>query len=104
MTVNVPLPVGTRDRAYLAAFSKALRAVRFVPDLVLLVAGFDGHEDDPMHGLRLTDGAFHTLTDEVMEFADRTCGGRLVSVVAGGYNPATMGRLVAAHVASLVPR
>jgi acetoin utilization deacetylase AcuC-like enzyme len=100
-TRNVPLPIGTRDRPYLTAFCKALRSVRFEPDLVLLVAGFDGHLEDPMHGLRLTEAAFPILTHEVMEFAERTCGGRLVSVLAGGYNPATMGGLISSHVADL---
>lgn len=100
-TLNVPLPVGTRDRPYLEAFRKALRSVRFEPELVLLVAGFDGHEEDPMHGLRLSDAAFPLLTQEVMAFAERTCGGRLVSLVAGGYNAATIGRLVARHVADM---
>jgi acetoin utilization deacetylase AcuC-like enzyme len=100
-TLNVPLPVGTRDRQYLEAFRKALRSVRFAPELVLLVAGFDGHEEDPMHGLRLSDAAFPILTQEVMDFAERACGGRLVSLVAGGYNAATIGRLVGRHVADL---
>ncbi len=100
-TLNVPFPAGTRDRTYLAAFSKALRSVRFKPDLVLLVAGFDGHEEDPMHGLRLSDAAFPVLTREVMEFAERTCGGRLVSVLAGGYNLDTVGRLMSGHVTDL---
>ncbi len=66
-TLNVPVQAGTRDRLYLGAFAKAVRSLRFVPDLVLVVAGFDSHEDDPVGNLKLTDAAYPlALTAEVL--------------------------------------
>lgn len=69
-----------------------------MPDLVLQVAGFDAHRDDPLGNLRLSEAAFDELTASVREYADRVCGGRLVSVLGGGYNLETIGGLVARHV------
>jgi acetoin utilization deacetylase AcuC-like enzyme len=92
-TVNVPLPAGTADEAYLAAFADlVVPAVRaFEPELVLVSAGFDAHEDDPLGELRLTEGCFRELGERCAALAPR-----LAAVLEGGYNLATLPRLVAA--------
>ena len=92
-TLNLPLRAGIGDAGYLAVFQQqVVPTVReFAPDLVLVSAGFDGHEDDPLGGLGLTDAAFREL--------GRICstlGPRVAAVLEGGYNLATLPRLVAA--------
>ena len=92
-TLNVPLPEGTGDEAYLAVFAELVEpAVRgFSPDLLLVSAGFDAHEDDPLGGLALTENCFRELGERCASLAPR-----LAAVLEGGYNLATLPRLVAA--------
>src|SRR5262249_12052484 len=60
--LNLPLPAGTDDDAYLAAFERAEDAIAaFEPELLLVSAGFDAHVEDPLAGLRLTEDAFRQL-------------------------------------------
>ena len=69
---------------------------RPLADFVLVSAGFDGHRDDPLGGLRLSDDDFATLARLVRAVADERCGGRLVATLEGGYDLAALGRSVAA--------
>jgi acetoin utilization deacetylase AcuC-like enzyme len=101
-TINIPVEPRTGDGPFLRAFRQGLRRVPFAPDLVLLVAGFDGHRDDPVGNLRLTDAVYPELTRLVCEYAQERAGGRLVSTLAGGYNRETLGRLAASHVGALL--
>ena len=90
--VNVPLAAGTADDEYLAEFERVTRAIEaFEPELLLVSAGFDAHLDDPLAGLRLTDGAFRELASRATRLAPRTA-----AVLEGGYNLATLPDLVAA--------
>ena len=97
-TRNVPLPLGTDDAAYLAAFDAAvLPAVRaFRPELVVVSAGFDAHAADPLAGMRLSEAGFAALATRVATVADETAGGRLVALLEGGYDPPALGRSVVA--------
>ena len=92
-TLNVPLPGGTTDVGLLGAFDELVEpAVRaFGPELVLVSAGFDAHEADPLGGLALTEGCFRELGRRCAALAPR-----LAAVLEGGYNLATLPRLVAA--------
>ncbi|MBA2298464.1 MAG: histone deacetylase [Actinobacteria bacterium] len=92
-TLNLPLPAGISDTGYLAVFEEqVVPAVRgFAPDLVLVSAGFDAHEEDPLGGLGLTDAAFRELGALCSSL-----GPRLAAVLEGGYNLSTLPRLVAA--------
>ncbi len=92
-TLNLPLRAGIDDDGYIAVFEgQVVPAVRgFAPDLVLVSAGFDAHEDDPIGGLGLTDAAFRELGTICS-----TLGPRVAAVLEGGYNLATLPRLVAA--------
>jgi acetoin utilization deacetylase AcuC-like enzyme len=102
-TLNVPLPAGTPARAQREAFRQALRAIgeRFRPDVVLVSAGFDSRRGDPLGGLLLEDADFREMTLEVMDLADRCAGGRVVSLLEGGYHLGNLGGAVRAHVRAL---
>lgn len=103
-TLNVPFLPGTADDEYLRALrTLVLPAVhRFAPQFVLVSAGFDAHGDDPLGNLRLTDHAFDELSRAALEIANTSAGGRLVSVLEGGYDLAALGRCTVAHVKSLL--
>ena len=87
-TVNVPLEVGATDADYRLTFDEVvLPVVRdFRPDLILISAGFDAHERDPLGGMRLTTGAFPAMTLALRRVADECCGGRIAAVTEGGYD------------------
>ncbi|MEW5701967.1 MAG: histone deacetylase [Candidatus Zixiibacteriota bacterium] len=103
-TVNRPLRAGAGDPEFLDALDAILGgpARRFAPDIVLVSAGFDAHRDDPLAQLDVTTPAFAEATSMVCSFARDVCGGRLVSVLEGGYNLAALGDSVAAHVQILI--
>ena len=92
-TVNLPLEVGADDEDYRVALSEvALPVVRqFRPDLVVVSAGFDAHERDPIGGMRLTTGGFAAMTTEIRNVAEECCAGRLVAVTEGGYDLRALG-------------
>jgi len=92
--LNLPLPAGTGDDAYLAAFERAEDAIAaFEPELLLVSAGFDAHLADPLAGLQLTEGAFRELAVRASALAPR-----VAAVLEGGYNVETLPDLVAAAV------
>ncbi|WP_231596834.1 histone deacetylase [Synechococcus sp. CBW1004] len=103
-TVNCPLPAGSDGAAVLQALSGALlpAAARFRPQLVLVSAGFDGHRDDPLGRFALNRDDYGLLTELCLSVAREHAGGRLVSVLEGGYNLAALGESCAAHVAALL--
>jgi len=70
----------------------------YKPDLVLLSAGFDSRLGDPLGHFTLTDEDFATLTEFLLELADTHAGGRLVSVLEGGYNQRGLAQAVESHV------
>ena len=74
----------------------------FHPDLVIVSAGFDAHRDDPLGGLELDEADFAWATLHLMEAADRHCGGRLVSLLEGGYDLKGLAGSVAVHVQALM--
>jgi acetoin utilization deacetylase AcuC-like enzyme len=87
-TVNVPLEVGAVDEDYETAFRDVVIPVlkQFKPDLLLVSAGFDAHEHDPLAGMRLSTGAFAAMTMELRMVAEECCGGRIVLITEGGYD------------------
>lgn len=87
-TVNVPLPMGCGDHEYLAVFENILRpvAMDYKPELILVSAGFDIYEGDPLGGMRVTPGGFAGLARSVMDLALSCCGGKLVLTLEGGYH------------------
>jgi acetoin utilization deacetylase AcuC-like enzyme len=75
---------------------------RFRPQLVLVSAGFDARQGDPLADCHLTDADFSQLTREVMALADRHCQGRLVSCLEGGYKLSGLASACAAHLSALL--
>ena len=102
--VNAPLNAGAGSREFQAAFTgRVLPAVRkFAPDLIVISAGFDAHWRDPLAGLKLNEGDFTWATERVMEVAAERCGGRIVSLLEGGYDLQGLSDSVAAHVTALM--
>jgi acetoin utilization deacetylase AcuC-like enzyme len=102
-TLNVPVRAATNASDQRRMFDAALEEIssRFSPDLILISAGFDSHESDPLGQLRLRDEDFQKMTRSVMKWADEVCGGRIVSCLEGGYNLETLGGTVRTHVQAL---
>jgi acetoin utilization deacetylase AcuC-like enzyme len=99
-TLNVPLPAGSGDEEYQEVFEKTLKpaALEFDPDFVLISAGFDAHEDDPLGGMRITAEGFGALCRTVREIAEECCEGRIVSTLEGGYGLEGLARSTEAHL------
>ncbi len=93
-TLNAPMPAGSSDEDYFAAVEKMLlpAAKEFKPEFILVSAGFDGHADDPLAAIRLSDAAYARLGKTIMELAAELCGGRLLVTLEGGYNLDVLGR------------
>lgn len=87
-TWNVPLPGDTKPKAFHDAFGRALEkaATKMRPQLVLVSAGFDAHQDDPVGGLGLESGDFGPITKAIVNVAKTHAKGRLVSMLEGGYH------------------
>jgi acetoin utilization deacetylase AcuC-like enzyme len=87
-TVNLPLEAGAVDDDYRLVIEEVvIPALRqFRPDIVLVSAGFDAHQRDPLGGMRLTTGAFAAMTMELRTVAEECCDGRIVLVTEGGYD------------------
>ena len=99
-TVNAPLPAGCGDGDYAALFSDALLPIAdaYRPELILVSAGFDAHQDDPLGGMHVTDDGFAALCGAVKRVADQHCAGKLVLTLEGGYDLAALARSVRACV------
>jgi acetoin utilization deacetylase AcuC-like enzyme len=104
--VNAPLAAGDGGPQFREAMeSKVLpRLNAFRPDLVIISAGFDAHRRDPLAQINLSEDDFAWATARLMEAAGRSAGGRVVSLLEGGYDLTALGRSVAAHVATLMGR
>lgn len=101
--INIPLSAGSDGRAAREALkSHWLPALRkFKPELVLISAGFDAHREDLLGGLALVEEDYDWMTRELMGVAAEYSGGRIVSMLEGGYNFAALGRSTVAHVKAL---
>lgn len=102
--INVPFSAGSTDTDYREAFEHKLKpaALAFRPDFVLISAGFDAHEKDPLGGMKLTAEGYAELTRLVKGIAETCCKGRLVSVLEGGYDLEGLADSVEAHVRALM--
>jgi len=103
MTLNCPFPAGSGRKEILGAFQEKLlpAAKQVKPELVLISAGFDSRAGDPLGQFTLTDADFADLTHVMREIADQYAGGRLVSVLEGGYSLTGLASAVRAHVEAL---
>ena len=103
-TLNCPFPAGSGRTEILGAFEGKLvcSMEEFRPGLVLISAGFDSREGDPLGGFKLRDKDFADLTRVVREIAEKTAEGRVVSLLEGGYHLTGLASAATAHVRALL--
>ena len=98
--LNRPLPPGTGGPTWRRVVERdilpAIDAWR--PQLLFISAGFDAHADDPLASMALVEDDFAWVTRELCALAERHCGGRVVSVLEGGYDPSALARSTVAHL------
>ncbi len=102
-TLNIPMVPGSDDADYFKAFDEVIlpRVADFRPDAVLISAGFDGHLDDPLAGMSLSEAGFAGMTRRIVDLADQVCDGRVISALEGGYHLRALARSVVAHLTEL---
>jgi acetoin utilization deacetylase AcuC-like enzyme len=102
--VNAPLRAGDGGNAFRLAFETTIlpRLREFKPDLLVISAGFDAHTRDPLANLNLVEADYTWVTQKLMEIADASAKGRIVSMLEGGYDLQGLARSVAAHVTALM--
>ena len=90
--LNIPLPPGSGEPVYLAAFDRIVKPALelFKPQLIIVPCGFDAGFHDPLGRMMLTSHSFRRLTARIMEVASKLCGGKLVLTHEGGYSPHTV--------------
>lgn len=103
-TLNIPLPSGSDDAAYQQAFDTQVlpKLAAYQPQFLLISAGFDAAVEDPLGGMNVTTEGFAWMSQTLVDAAREHCGGRLVSVLEGGYDLEALSRGVAAHVRTLM--
>jgi acetoin utilization deacetylase AcuC-like enzyme len=103
-TVNVPLPPGSDEEAYLDAMNdEILPQVRdHRPEIIFISAGFDAHEADPLGGMKLSSKSYRKITQAIAEVASEICEGRMVSALEGGYNLEALATSVHEHLQAMV--
>jgi acetoin utilization deacetylase AcuC-like enzyme len=102
--VNVPLPAGSGDKTYerIADEIFAPFIQSFKPELILVSAGFDAHWNDPIATLGLSSAGFYMLSKKLVDLAEEHCGGKIVFVLEGGYDPLNVANGAAAVFAALM--
>jgi acetoin utilization deacetylase AcuC-like enzyme len=102
-TINLPLPAGAGDEAFLAALDQRLAPAmeRWQPQFILVSAGYDAHQDDPLGGLAVTTDGYRRCFARLARLADQHGDGRLVAVLEGGYHLPALGAAVRATLEAL---
>jgi acetoin utilization deacetylase AcuC-like enzyme len=101
--INIPLPPGSNDEIYFQALEQLIEPVvaQFKPQFIFISAGFDAHYMDPLTDLRLSTGGYIKLFDFALNASYKFCDGRIVAVLEGGYNPASLSRTIKAAIARM---
>ncbi len=101
--LNVPLNAGTKPHEFFNAYDNIFRKIKtFKPEFILLSAGFDAHKDDPLAQINLESKDYYTLTNRILILAKEICGGKVVSILEGGYDLNALKESVDFHVKSLL--
>lgn len=102
-TLNIPLPGGSGGEVALKAWDEKItpELEAFKPDFLLISAGFDARENDPIGGLTWKDATFEEMTRRCVKLAHKHCKGRIVSMLEGGYHPPGLASAAVAHVKAL---
>ena len=103
-TLNFPLSAFSDDRVYLDLVENKVipEMIRFQPDLIIISAGFDAHEDDPLANMQVSTEGFGKMTRLMQRAANEICQGRLISMLEGGYNPEALSDSVLIHLENLL--
>ena len=103
-TLNFPLDAFTGDSVYLNIIKNKLipEVQSFRPDLIIISAGFDAHKDDPLAQMRVSSVCYGKMTSLILKAAKEVCGGRLVSMLEGGYNHSALADSVLEHINVLI--
>jgi acetoin utilization deacetylase AcuC-like enzyme len=101
--VNIPLPASTSGKVVRKMISKIWipRLQEFKPQLIMISAGFDAHREDDLGQMGLVEDDYVWITQQLMNVANQTCEGKIVSCLEGGYNLSALGRSVVAHLKTL---
>jgi len=100
--LNIPLPAGTDSEQYLNAYEFVLKKLtEFKPQFILFSAGFDAHKDDPLAQFQLQSKDFYDLTKRTMSLAKLYCGGKVVSILEGGYDLNALKESTEMHINAL---
>jgi acetoin utilization deacetylase AcuC-like enzyme len=102
--VNVPLAEGDTGIEFKDKYGHFILPAlnTFRPQLLLISAGFDAHQDDPLASINLVEDDYRWVTQKLMDIAGRHCNGRVISVLEGGYNIKALGMSAAIHVKTLM--
>ena len=101
--LNIPLSAGTQSHEFFNAYEIIFKKLKtFKPDFILLSAGFDAHKDDPLAQINLESKDYYTLTKRILSLAKVLCGGKIVSILEGGYDLNALRESVDFHVKSLM--
>ena len=99
----VPLKAGDDGNVFRQAVEHWFKAIdEIAPELILISAGFDAHQEDDLGHVRLVEDDYVWITCELRRLADKHCQGRFVSMLEGGYALSALGRSVVAHVKALL--
>lgn len=103
-TSNIPMPANITPERYIELFTNVVEqnTGRFIPEFIIISAGFDTYKNDPIGGLHLKDEDFEIITEVVTRSAKRYCNGRIVSCLEGGYNLLDLPLCVEAHLKALL--
>jgi acetoin utilization deacetylase AcuC-like enzyme len=103
-TVNVPVKGNISAKEYVNLFEKKLNFIKgkFKPEFILVSAGFDGHKDDAYSNLSLSEKDYAKMTKLILNFADETCNGKLLSVLEGGYHLSSLQSSILLHLNQLI--
>ena len=102
--LNSPMPPGSNEEDYMKVFKGQLadQVNMFMPDFVLMSAGFDAHKDDPIGDIYLESESYYRMTKVAVDFADMYCEGKIVSTLEGGYNLEALAESAGFHVDALL--
>jgi len=102
-TLNVPVGSGAGDDKYREEFEKRILPAldEFEPGMILISAGFDAHANDPLSGAMLSTGMYAEMTEMLSTVAEKYCGGKILSLLEGGYDLDALADSVEAHVGVL---
>ncbi len=100
---NIPLPAGTTSEEYLNAYEFILKRINeFKPEFIILSAGFDAHKNDPLAQFQLESADFYKITKRTLALSKLYCGGKVVSILEGGYDLKALQESTQMHVDALI--